>query len=220
MAEIKTFLIAEDHTILRDGLKLIITGNPDYEVVGEASDGIEATQIASKHKPDLILMDLFMPRMNGIDAIREIKRISPDSKILVLTVHKAEAYVLASFEAGADGYLLKESTHAELLTAISHVLEGEPYISPGVMDSVLEGYLKENKRRKKTTQSVMDTLTIREKEVLKLVAEGYKNREISEYLCISVRTVQKHRDNLMKKLNLHSAAELTLFAIDKGLIRS
>ena len=220
MTEKKTFMIAEDHTILRDGLKLIITGNPDYEIVGEACDGIEATQIAAKHKPDLILMDLFMPRMNGIDAIREIRRISPDSKILVLTVHKAEAYVVASLEAGADGYLLKESTHAELLTAISHVLAGEHYLSPGVMDNVLEGYLHDHKQRKKTVHTVLDTLTTREKEVLKLVAEGYKNREISDYLCISVRTVQKHRDNLMKKLDLHSAAELTIFAIDKGLIRS
>lgn len=220
MANTKTFLIVEDHTILRDGLRLILTAKPEYEVVGEASDGLEATQLAATLKPDLILMDLFMPRMNGIDAIREIKRISPESKILVLTVHKAEAYVLASIEAGADGYLLKESTHAELLTAISHVLEGEHYLSPGVMDSVLEGYLKEHKRRKKTVSTALDTLTIREKEVLKLVAEGYKNREISDYLCISIRTVQKHRDNLMKKLDLHSAAELTLFAIDRGVIRS
>ncbi len=220
MSEKKTFLIAEDHTILRDGLRLIISGNPDYEVVSEARDGIEATQGAMRYKPDLVLMDLFMPRMNGIDAIREVKRLSPGTKVLVLTVHKAEAYVLASLDAGADGYLLKESTHAELLTAISHVLEGEHYLSPGIMDNVLQGYLSNRKSREKAVGTALDTLTIREREVLKLVAEGYKNREISDYLCISVRTVQKHRDNLMKKLNLHSAAELTIFAIDKGLIRS
>jgi len=211
----KRIVIAEDHTILRDGLKALISQDPDLEIVGEACDGLDAIRVICEFKPDLALMDLSMPKISGIDAIREIKRCCPETKILVLTVHKTEEYVIASLKAGANGYLLKESTHHELLHAINHVLQGKPYLSPGISDTIISGYLA---GRRDEVHTLLDTLTNREKEVLKLVAEGYKNKEIGEYLFISVKTVEKHRDNIMKKLNLHSASALTSFAIEHGLV--
>jgi DNA-binding NarL/FixJ family response regulator len=209
-------IIAEDHTILREGLRSLLSSSPDFEIVGEAEDGREAVRCVEKLKPDLILTDLSMPRMNGMDAICEIKRRSPETKILVLTVHKTEEYILAALQAGADGYLLKDSTHAELLMAVRHVLSGKHYISPGISDKVLEGYLEGRKTLK--TRTSWETLTHREREILKLIAEGYKNKEIANDLCISVKTVEKHRANLMEKLNLHNVQALTAFAIEKGLI--
>jgi len=209
-------VIAEDHTILREGLKSLLSSSADLQVVGEAADGREAIRGVNELKPDLLLMDLSMPRMNGMEAIREIKKQSPSTKIIVLTVHKTEEYVLASLDAGADGYLLKEATHAELLAAIRNVLAGKRYLSPDVSEKVIEGYLEGKKVLKKKTP--LETLTLREREILKLVAEGYKNKEIADCLCISPKTVEKHRDNVMKKLNLHSASELTAFAIERGIV--
>jgi DNA-binding NarL/FixJ family response regulator len=209
-------VIAEDHTILREGLRALLSSNPDFEIVGEAEDGRGAIRCVEKLKPSLVLTDLSMPRMNGMDAIREIKRRSPETKILVLTVHKTEEYILATLQAGADGYLLKDSTHAELLAAVRHVLSGKHYISPGISDKVLDGYLEGRKTLK--TRTSWETLTQREREILKLIAEGYKNKEIADDLCISVKTVEKHRANLMEKLNLHNVQALTTFAIDKGLV--
>ena len=209
-------VIAEDHTILREGLRSLLTSGSEFEVVGEAEDGREAIRYVEKLKPDLILTDLSMPRMNGMEAIREIKKRSPETKILVLTVHKTEEYILATVRAGADGYLLKDSTHAELLMAVKHVLSGKRYISPGISDKVLDGYL--DGRRTLKTRTSWETLTQREREILKLIAEGYKNKEIADDLCISVKTVEKHRSNLMEKLNLHNVQALTAFAIEKGLV--
>jgi len=209
-------VIAEDHTILREGLRSLLSSSPAFEVVGEAEDGREAIQCVVKYKPDLILTDLSMPRMDGMEAIREIKKQSPKTKILVLTVHKAEEYILNTFKAGAEGYLLKDSTHSELMIAIKNILSGKRYISPGISDKVLEGYLEERKTLKVRTS--WETLTPREREILKLIAEGYKNKEIANYLCISPKTVEKHRSNLMEKLNLHNVQTLTAFAMEKGLI--
>ncbi|MGQ9777630.1 MAG: response regulator [Thermodesulfobacteriota bacterium] len=209
-------VLAEDHTILREGLKSLLSSSQDFEVIGEASDGREAIQGVEKLKPDLILIDLSMPRMNGMEAIREIRRLSKEVKIIVLTVHKSEEYILATFKAGADGYVLKDSTHEELLIAIKSVLKGKNYISPEISDKVLEGYLEGRRRLKSKT--AWETLTSREREILKLIAEGYKNKEIAEDLCISVKTVEKHRSNIMEKLNLHNVQALTAFAIEKGLV--
>jgi len=209
-------VLAEDHTILREGLRSLLSSSQDFEVIGEAADGREAIRSVEKLKPDLILIDLSMPRMNGMEAIREIRRVSKEVKILVLTVHKSEEYVLATFKAGADGYVLKDATHQELLMAIKSVLKGRNYISPEISEKVLEGYLEGRKRLK--SQTSWETLTPREREILKLIAEGYKNKEIAEELCISVKTVEKHRSNLMEKLNLHNAQALTAFAIEKGLV--
>jgi two-component system response regulator NreC len=208
-------LIAEDHTILRQGLQALLSSNPEFEVVGEAEDGREAIRCVEKLRPDLVLMDLSMPRMNGTEAVEEIKKRHPETKVLVLTVHKSEEYILATLQAGADGYVLKDVTHVELMLAIKSVLAGKAYLSPEISDKVIEGYLE---GRRPKSKSSWDTLTQREREVLKMIAEGHKNKEIAEHLCISSKTVEKHRANLMQKLNLHSAASLTTYAVEKGLV--
>ena len=208
--------IAEDHTILREGLRALLISEPDFEVVCEAGDGRDAIQCTETHQPDLILMDLSMPRMNGLEAIKEIKKRSRKTKVMALTVHKSEEYILATLRAGADGYLLKDTTHPELVSAIRHVLSGERYLSPGISEKVIEGYLAEKRIVK--TKTAYDTLTKREREILKLIAEGHKNKEIADFLCVSLKTVEKHRTNLMKKLDIHNVASLTAFAMEKGLI--
>jgi len=212
----KTILIAEDHTILREGLRSLLNTDQNFEVVGEAEDGREAIRFSEKLTPDLILMDLTMPKMNGLEAIKEIKKRSPASKILVLTVHKTEEYILAALEAGADGYVVKDATHSELVMAMQKVLTGGRFLSADISEKVINGYLQGKKALK--TKTSWDTLTQREREILKLIAEGYKNKEVADYLFISVKTVEKHRANLMRKLNLHNAAALTALAIDKGII--
>jgi DNA-binding NarL/FixJ family response regulator len=209
-------VIAEDHTILREGLRSLLSSDPNFEIVGEAEDGHRAIKCVEKFKPDLILMDLSMPRMTGLDAISEIKKRFKETKILVLTVHKTEEYILATLKAGADGYVLKDSTQTELMMAVKNVLGGKHYISPGISEKVIEGYLEG--RRTLKTKSSWETLTQREREILKLIAEGYKSKEIADYLCISPKTVEKHRANLMEKLDLHNVQALTVFAIEKGLV--
>jgi len=209
-------VIGEDHTILREGLRSLLSVHPDLNVVGEAEDGLEVIRRVENLSPDLVLMDLSMPRMNGLEAIKEIKVISPEIKIIVLTVHNTEEYILAALKAGADGYILKDANHHELVIAIRNVLSGNRYISPGISEKVIDGYLEGRKTLK--TTSAWDTLTRREREILKQIAEGYKNREIADYLCISLKTVEKHRSNLMRKLDLHNTAALTTLAIEKGLV--
>ena len=209
-------VIAEDYTILREGLKSLLSSNATFEIIGEAEDGREALRCVEQLKPDLILMDLSMPRMNGLEAIREIKRRFSKTAILVLTVHKTEEYILATLKAGADGYVLKDATQSELMMAVRNVLSGKHYISPGISEKVIEGYLDGRKTLK--TRTSWETLTQREREILKLIAEGYKNKEIADFLCISPKTVEKHRANLMEKLSLHNVQALTSFAIDKGLV--
>ncbi len=212
----KTIVIAEDHTILREGLRALLGENENFEVVGEAEDGLETIRCAETLSPDLVLLDLAMPKMNGLAAIKEIKKQSPDTKILALTIHQSEEYILEAFRSGADGYCLKDSTHQELLMAIDNVLEGRSYLSPAISDKVLEGYL--DGRRSLKDNSSWDELTPREREILKLIGEGYKNKEIANYLCISVKTVEKHRANLMKKLDIHNVSALTAYAIKRGLV--
>ncbi len=209
-------VIAEDHTILREGLRALLSADPTLDVVGEAEDGLEAIRCVDNLTPDLVLMDLSMPRMDGLGAIKEIKKQNPEIKIIALTVHKSEEYVLTSLQAGADGYVLKDASHSELAMAIKSVLAGKRYLSPAVSEKVIEGYIEGRKTVKE--KSAWETLTQREREVLKLIAEGYKNKEIADYLCISLKTVEKHRANLIDKLDLHNTAALTAFAVDKGLV--
>ena len=209
-------VLADDHTILREGLRALLAADSNFEIVGEARDGREAVRCVEKLGPDLILMDLSMPRMSGMDAIREIKRRFPDTKIIALTVHKTEEYLLTTLQAGADGFVLKDATHDELILAIKNVMSGKSYLSPGVSEKVIEGYLK-GKEGSRALGS-WESLSQREREVLKLIAEGYKNKEIAAELCISLKTVEKHRANLMKKLDLHNAAALTVYAVEKGLV--
>jgi two-component system, NarL family, response regulator NreC len=211
----KRIIIAEDATIVREGLHLILSANPDYLVVAEATNGLEAVSLAQKHTPDLILMDLSMPRMNGMTAIWEIKKENPQIKILVLTVHKSDEFIAAALEAGADGYILKDAGRPELMLAVKSVLEGKNYISPGITETLIHGYLGSQMTRPRTLAA---TLTHREREILKLIAEGLKSREIGDLLCISIKTVEKHRENIMQKLDIHNLPALTSFAIDNGLV--
>ena len=214
--EKKKILIVEDHTILREGLKALLATNPDIEIAGEAGDGREAVYLVEKLTPDLVMMDLSMPRMDGMQAIREIKLRWPKTKILTLTVHKTEEYILTTLKAGADGYLLKDANYQEMMTAVRSVLAGKRYLSPGISEGVIQGYLEGKQTIK--LEGAWDNLTIREREVLKLIAEGHRNKEIATLLVISPKTVEKHRANLMIKLNFHNVSELTTYAIEKGLV--
>ena len=216
MGEKKRIVIAEDHRILREGLKSLLASRPEFEVVGEAEDGLDAISVVRGSKPDLILLVLSMPRLDGLSAIRDIKKVSPETRILALTIHTDEDYVLEAFNEGAHGYCLKDAGRAELLMAIESIFSGKPYFSPGIADKVLDGYLEGRQKIKST--SAWETITRREREVLKLIGEGYKNKEIADLLFISVKTVEKHRSNIMKKLDLHNAATLTAYAIEKGLV--
>jgi len=209
-------VIVEDHRLFREGLKSLLADQTNFDIVGEAGDGLEALRCVRKRRPNLVLLDISMPKMNGISVMREIKSQFPEIKILALTIHQSDHYVLEAFEAGADGYCLKDAGRRELMVAITSVLEGKKYISPTIADNVMEGYLTGRKKLKSRTS--WDTITPREREVLKLLGEGYQNKEISDMLHISVKTVEKHRANIMNKLDLHNAAALTAYAIEHGLV--
>ncbi|MFH1137432.1 MAG: response regulator transcription factor [Pseudomonadota bacterium] len=216
MSRASRIVIAEDHTILRDGLKALLGADPRYEICGEAADGREAVDRVRDLSPDVILLDLSMPRLHGLDAIREIKKVQPGVKVLVLTVHKNEEYILAAFAAGADGYVLKEASSQELEMALGSVISGKRFLSPDISGLIIDGFLEG--RKNLGTDTAWDALTPREREILKLVAEGHTNRRIAELTFISVKTVERHRANLMRKLDLHGAAALTALAMEKGLI--
>lgn len=208
-------VIAEDHTILREGLSSLLSEHRDFSVVGEAGDGLAAIALVKKLKPDLVLMDLSMPRLTGLEAIRELTKRFPWTRIVALTVHKTEEYVNAARAAGALGYVLKDDSSGELLAAIRSALAGQPYLSPEVSALFSAASLDGRGRGNGTA---WDSVTPRERAVMKLIAEGHRNREIAELLGISAKTVEKHRANLMGKLGLHNAAAVTAFAAGKGLI--
>ena len=210
--------IVEDHQLFREGLKAMLNRREDIDIVGEAEDGLEAVRGIRKATPDLVLLDLSMPKMGGISVIKEVKRELPETRILALTIHESDQFVLKAFEAGADGYCIKDASRKELMLAVDSLLEGKTYISPGISDQVMEGYLTGRKKLKKTSR--WDTVTQREREVLKLLAEGYANKDIADFLCISVKTAEKHRSNLIGKLDLHNIAQLTAFAIENGLVET
>jgi DNA-binding NarL/FixJ family response regulator len=216
MDKVQRVLIVDDHTLLRAGLRSLLAQDPTIEIVGEAADGRDAVRAVGQLSPNLVLMDLTMPGMNGIEAVTEIKRRYPEVRVLVMTLHTSEDFIHASLRAGADGYILKDATHDELRVAIRSVLMGKTYLSMDVSGKVVSGYLGGGKSA--SGSSVFDTLTHREREILKLVAEGRPNKGIAEFLNLSVKTVEKHRSNLMSKLDVHNAAGLTAFAIEKGLL--
>lgn len=218
MSKKQRIFIVDDHTLLRAGLRALLSQDADLEVVGEADNGHDAIRDIASLAPHLVLMDISMRGLSGIETIQDIKRRNPDTRILVLTIHKADEYILASLRAGADGYMLKEATHEELRVAIRSILNGKTYLSPDIAGRVIHSYLGTGKAD--NVASPWDTLTHREREVLKLIAEGHPNKYISDYFCLSIKTVEKHRSNLMKKLDLHNASMLTSYAIEKGLLVS
>jgi DNA-binding NarL/FixJ family response regulator len=211
-----TILLADDHSILREGLRALLSNTPDLEVIGEAKDGQDVIEKVRQLHPELVLLDLSMPIINGTEAIRVIKRRNPEIKVIALTVHKSEEYVRATLDAGADGYVLKDDTSNDLLTSIRNVRNGKVHLSPGICDKVINGFL--DRPTEARSMPSWDQLTIREREVLKLIAEGNKNRGIAERLSVSIKTVEKHRANLMKKLDLHGVSALTTYAIENGLV--
>jgi two-component system response regulator NreC len=208
-------LIADDHTILRQGLRALLEASPEIEVIGEASDGHEAVQMTNQLYPDVILIDLSMPKINGTEAIELMRKRNADLRIIALTVHRTEEYVRATLDAGANGYVLKDDTRNELISAIHAVAQGKTYLSPSICGQLVNGYLEPHSISSNVS---WDNLTLREREVIKLIAEGNTNKMIARLLSISVKTVEKHRGNLMKKLNLHSASKITAYAIEHRLV--
>jgi len=204
-------LLADDHTIVRQGLKLILSAHSDLHVIGEAANGKEAVELAAKLKPDIVLMDVAMPELNGIEATRKMVEANSRLRVLVLSMHKEAVYVREILRAGARGYILKDAIDTELLNAVRSVARGDGYISPAVSGALLNDY------RKDVTDPV-DLLSPREREVLQLIAEGKTNKEIATKLNLSVYTVDSHRGKIMEKLNLHSTGELVRFAIKRGLV--
>jgi len=210
-----TILLADDHSILRAGLRSILDNHPDFKVIAEADNGKDALQKSIALKPDLLLTDLSMPKTNGTECIRELKKRAPEVKVLVLTMHAGEAHIHAALNAGADGYILKDDSHDELINAIKNILNGKTHLSPSICNNTINDYLNSAKTNQPTAS--WEILTHREREVIKLIAEGYRSKDIADYLTISIKTVEKHRSNLMKKLDLHSVSSLTNYATQHGL---
>ena len=204
-------LLADDHAVVRQGFKMILDAQPDMEIVGEAANGREAVDLAEQLRPDVVVMDVAMPELNGIEATRRLASSVPHARVVALSMHKDSVYVREILRAGARGYLLKDSGAADLVAAIHAVASGESYLSPAVSNAVLDDY------RRHATNPI-DLLTSREREVLQLLAEGKTNKEIAGVLNLSVYTVEAHRGRIMEKLNLHSIGELVRFAVRNGLI--
>lgn len=216
MSRIKV-LLAEDHTIVRKGIRSLLDSEPDIEVVGEAEDGREAVEKAERLSPDVVLMDISMPSLNGLEATRQILRRSPEVKVLILTMHTNEEYIFQFLRAGAAGYLIKQTAPIELVSAIQAVYRGDSFLSPAISKTLIEEYVRQSEALGHYEDSY-DKLTEREREVLQLLAEGFSNREIAEKLHISIKTAGVHRTNLMEKLDIHSLTELTKYALRKGII--
>ncbi|QOY84976.1 response regulator [Paludibaculum fermentans] len=206
-----SILLADDHSVVRQGFRRILESQADMEIVGEASNGREAIERATTLSPDVVVMDVAMPELNGIEATRRLMESSPRTRVLALSMHKDAVYVREILRAGARGYLLKDAIDADLLAAVRAIARGEGYLSPAIADAVLTDY------RQHVTDPI-DLLTSREREVLQLIAEGKTNKEIASDLKLSVYTVDAHRGRIMEKLNLHSTGELVRFAVRKGLI--
>ena len=204
-------LLADDHAVVRQGFKMILSSQPDMEIVGEAGNGREAVELAEQLKPDVVVMDVAMPELNGIEATRRLASSVPHTRVVALSMHKDNVYVREILRAGARGYLLKDSVAADLVSAVRAAAQGEGYLSPAVSNAVLDDY------RRHVTNPI-DLLSSREREVLQMLAEGKTNKEIAGVLNLSVYTVDAHRGRIMEKLNVHSINELVRFAVRNGLI--
>jgi two-component system response regulator NreC len=208
-------LLADDHTLMRDGLRALIESEPDLCIAGEAEDGRAAVKLAREICPDVVLMDIAMPMLNGLEAARQIKHDCPQAKVLILSMHDDEDYIRQALAAGAMGYILKDASGSELLEAIRAVQRGEVVLSPAITRLVIENYLRWGDLQ---PEAEPNGLSRREREILQLIAEGYSNKQMAEILSISIKTVQTHRMNLMSKLNLHDRADLIKYAIQRKII--
>jgi len=209
-------LLADDHKLIRAGLVLVVQQQPDLSVIGEADDGRQAVQLVESLKPDVVVMDIGMPNLNGIEAARQITASRPDTAVVILSMHADEGYVLRALKAGARAYLLKDSATTDLVQAIRAVVEGKSFFSPAVSKVLLQDYMR--KLRRTGAEDSYDLLSPREREVLQLVAEGKSNKEVANLLNLSTYTVETHRAKIMQKLNLKGVPELILYAVRKGII--
>jgi len=215
MAHIR-ILLADDHTMVRDGLRSLLEKQPDMTVVAEAADGRESVRLAEEQLPDVVVMDIAMPNMNGIEATRRIVATHPDTAVLILSMHQDESYVLRSLKAGAKGYLLKDSLRSDVIEAIRSVSQGRSFLTRKVSRLLQEDYVRQLEQR--GLDDSYELLTDREREILQLVAEGRTNKEVAALLNISPTTVETHRTHILQKLNLHSIPDLILYAVRKGII--
>jgi len=209
-------LLADDHNVMRGGLRLLLERQPGFKVVAEAPDGRQAVEQAEASKPDIAVLDIAMPNLSGIEAAQRISAMLPHTRIIILSMHSDEGYVLRALKAGAKGYLLKDSAENDLIEAIKAVDEGKAFFSPEISNILVEDYVREMKRR--GAEDSYELLTPREREILQMLAEGKSNKQIATVLDLSLYTVETHRRNLQDKLNLHSFAELILYAVRKGII--
>ena len=215
MAKLR-ILLGDDHTLLRQGLRKILQERPDWEVVAEAGDGRDAVRQALALQPDIAILDIGMPLMNGIEATRQIVRRRPDIHVLILSMHANEAYIIQALKSGAKGYLLKDSADTELIRAVAAVSSGKSFFSPAVAKVMLDDYVRQ--LAEKGIADRFDTLSEREREIFQLVAEGHSNKEIAELLSVSPATVETHRAHVLQKLDVHNTAELVLYAVRRGVI--
>lgn len=209
-------LLADDHTVVRKGLCLLLESNPGFKVIAEASNGREAVAMAEAHTPDVVVIDIAMPMLNGIEAARQISANVPQTAIVFLSMHSDEAYVLKALKSGAKAYLLKDSAEYDLINAIKAVSEGKAFFSPAISKMLVEDYMQQ--MRERDVEDSYELLTTREREILQLFAEGKAPKEVASILNLSLHTVETHRSNIFQKLNLHSGAELILYAVRKGVI--
>ncbi|HMD43925.1 MAG TPA: response regulator transcription factor [Candidatus Acidoferrum sp.] len=209
-------VLADDHKLMRSGLRVLLEQQQDFTVIGEASDGREAVALVNSQKPDVLVMDIGMPNLNGIEAAGQITEDHPEISIVMLSMHSDESYVLRALKAGAKGYLLKDSAETDLIRAVHSVAEGKSFFSPAVSKVLLDDYVRKLKRS--GSEDPYDLLTPREREVLQLIVEGKSNKDVAQLLNLSVYTVETHRSNIMEKLNLHGVPELILYAVRKGII--
>lgn len=216
MSEKIRLLLVDDHAVVRSGLRMLLQAQPDMRIVAEAETGNQAVQLMHRHEPDVVLMDIQMPDMNGIEATKKIKAIRGETAVLALTMHEDDQYFFAMLQAGASGYVPKRAAPDELVSAIRTVSRGEVFLYPSLASRLVQSYLGQSPEAEEN--DTLDKLTPREKEVLTLIAEGLTNPEIAENLVISVKTVDRHRENIMQKLNLHSRVDLVKYAIKQGLI--